>query len=204
MNKIFEILAKPAKLVLIIGGLVYALWFAVMTGMSIDGEFMNVLTNIIILFVGTALIAIPPVMLLLKKDELAKLFFVFLVGFWILSTPTQFFALADAYASAGEFFPVFVSIFLLAIGLAVLGVLVLIILEIILGLKFLRPIINLVALIAVIACIVTAILFMILCGIYDAPWIFYVDTALMDMMVLPTVVGFGCLYFFGASSKKGE
>lgn len=202
MNKIFALLAKPARLVFIIGGFVYALWFAVMTAMSIDGEFMNVLTNIIELFVGVALICLPPVMLLLKKEELAKLFFVFLLGYWVLTAPTEYFFLAETCASAKEFYPVFVSIFLLAIGLALVGILVLIILEMLLGLKFLRPIVNLIALIFVAACFLTAILFMILAGVNNAPWNFYVQYALMDMIVVPVIVGFGCLYFFGAGEKK--
>ena len=201
MNKIFEVLQKPAKLILIIGGFVYAAWFAARTAMGINGQFMTVLTGIITLFVGTGLICIPPLFLLLKKDELAKLFFVFLVGFWVLNTPTEYFFLAETFAEADEFYPVFVSIFLLGIGLAVLAVLVLLVLEILFGMKFLRPIINLVALIAVAACLLTAILFVILCAVNKSPWFNYVDYALMDMVVLPVTVGFGCLYFFGASNK---
>lgn len=201
MNKLFEILAKPSKLVLIIGGFVYAAWFAARTAMGIDGNFMSVLTSIIVLFVGTGLICLPPVLLLLKKEDLAKLFFVFLIGFWVLNTPTEYFFLADTFAEANEFYPVFVSIFLLGIGLALLGVLVLLVLEMLLGMKFLRPIINLVALITVAACLLTAILFIILCATQQAPWTSYVEYALMDMMVLPVTVGFGCLYFFGVKSK---
>ena len=202
MNKIFETLTKPARLVLIIGGLVYAVWFAAKTAMSIEGSFMSILTNIITLFVGTGLICLPPVLLLLKKEELAKLFFVFLVGYWVLRTPSEYFFLADTFADANEFYPVFVSIFLLIIGMAVLGVLVLLVLEMLLGMKFLRPIINLVAFIAVAACIFTGILFIIECAIMKAGWTMYIDYAVMDMMVLPVTVGFGCLYFFGASNKK--
>ena len=99
INKVFEILSKPAKWIFIIGALVYAVWFATRTAMSMDGQFMNVLTNIITLFVGTALIALPPVFLLLKKDELAKLFFVFLLGYWVLNAPSQFFVLAEGFAA---------------------------------------------------------------------------------------------------------
>ena len=204
MNKIFEILAKPAKLVLIIGGLVYAVWFAIRTGLSIDGGFVNVLTNILTLFVGTALIAIPPVMLLIKKEELAKLFFVFLLGFWILTTPSQWFVLADAFAESGDGFIIFVGIYLMILGIALLGILVLIILEILLGMKFLRPIINIIALAVVAAFFVGAILFCIEAGIQGAPWLYFVEYAFVDMIVLPVTVGFGCLYFFGVNEKKGE
>lgn len=202
MNKIFETLAKPAKLVLIIGGLVYAVWFATKTAMGMGGTFMSVLTGVITLIVGVGLIALPPVLLLLKKEEPAKLFFVFLIGFWVLTTPTEYFFLADTFADANEFYPVFVSIFLLIIGMAVLGVLVLLVLEMLLGMKFLRPIINLVAFIAVAACIFTGILFIIECAIMKANWNMYIDYAVMDMMLLPVTVGFGCLYFFGVKNSK--
>ena len=202
MNKLFDILAKPSRLILIIGGFAYALWFAIQTAISIDGQFMNVLTNIVILFVGTALICLPPIMLLLRKEELAKLFFVFLIGYWVLSTPSEYFFLAETLADGGEFYPVFVSIFLLSIGLAVVAVLVLIILEMLLGLTSLKPIINLVALIAVAACILTAFLFIVECAIMGAGWTFYVRYALMDMIVLPVTVGFGCLYFFHGKDQN--
>ena len=198
MNKIFELLAKPAKLVFIIGGFVYALWFAIQTGLSIDDNFISVLTNIVTLFVGTALICLPPLFLLLKKEELAKLFFVFLLGYWALSSPSEYFSLADTLVEANEFFPVFVSVFLMIVGLGLVTILVLVILEVIFNLKFLRPIVNLIALIVVGVSFITAILFIVECAIIGAGWLYYVRYALMDMIVLPIVVGFGCLYFFNA------
>ena len=203
INKVFEILSKPAKWIFIAGGFTYALWFAIMTGMSIDGQFMNVLTNIITLFVGTALICLPPIFLLLKKDELAKLFFVFLLGYWILTTPQEFFFLSETFASAGEFFPVFVSIFLLIIGLGLVGILVLVILEMILNIKFLRFIALIIAFAVIATSLVTAIMFMILCGINSAPWNMYIQYALMDMIILPFTVGCGCICLLGVD-KKGE
>lgn len=202
MSKIFQTLSKPAKWVLIIGGLVYAVWFAVQTAMGMGGAFMSVLTGIFTLIIGVGLIALPPVLLLLKKEELAKLFFVFLLGYWVLTTPREYFFLADTFAEADQFYPVFVSIFLLIIGLGLLAILVLIVLEMLLGMKFLRPIINLIAFFTVCACILTGILFIILCAINNATWNMYVEYAFMGMMLLPAVVGFGCLYFFGASEKK--
>ena len=202
IDKVFSILSKPAKLIFIIGAFVYAVWFATMTAMAFDGQFMNVLTNIITLFIGTSLIALPPIMLLVKKDELAKLFFVFLLGYWILTTPQEYFFLSETFASAGEFYPVFVSIFLLIIGLGLVGILVLVILEMLLGLKLLRLITLFVAIVEVLACFTTAILFMILAGINNADWSMYVRYALMDMMVLPLTVGCGCIALLGVDKKS--
>ena len=203
INKVFEILSKPAKWIFIIGAFVYALWFAVRTGMSIDGQFMNVLTNIITLFVGTALCALPPVMLLIKKEELAKLFFVFLLGYWVLTAPSQFFFLAEGFADAGEFFPVFVSIFLLLTGLGIVAILVLVILEIMLRIKFMRLLSLFIGIIVVALAFTTAILFMIEAGIMGAGWDVFVEYGFIWMILLPIVVGCGCIALLGVN-KKGE
>lgn len=201
INKVFNILSKPAKWIFVIGGLSYALWFAIRTAMSIDGQFMNVLTNIITLFVGTALCCLPPVFILIKKEELAKLFFVFLLGYWVLTAPSQYFFLAEGFADAGEFFPVFVSIFLLLTGVGVVGILVLSILEIILRIKFLRLLSLFIGIIVVALSFTTAILFMIEAGIMGADWSIFVEYGLITMILLPFVVGCGCLYLLGVDKK---
>ena len=203
INKVFEILSKPAKWIFIIGALVYAVWFAARTAMSMDGQFMNVLTNIIVLFVGTALCALPPVFMLLKKDDLAKLFFVFLLGYWVLTAPQQYFFLAETFADAREFFPVFVSIFLLTTGVALVGILVLVILQIILKIKILRLITLGIGILVVLLSFTTAILFMIEAGIMGAAWVMYVEYGFIDMILLPFVVGCGCICLLGVD-KKGE
>ncbi len=201
INKVFEILSKPAKWIFVGGAFAYALWFAIRTAMSIDGQFMNVLTNIITLFVGTALCCLPPVFILIKKEELAKLFFVFLLGYWVLTAPSQYFILAEGFADAGEFFPVFVSIFLLATGVGVVGILVLVILEIILRIKFLRLLSLFIGIIVVALSFTTAILFMIEAGIMGADWSIFVEYGLITMILLPFVVGCGCIALLGVDKK---
>ena len=189
-NKVFEILSKPAKWIFVGGAFAYALWFAIRTAMSIDGQFMNVLTNIITLFVGTALCVLPPLFILIKKEELAKLFFVFLLGYWVITAPSQYFFLAETFADAGEFFPVFVSIFLL--------------LEIILRLKIFRLLSLFIGIIVVVLSFTTAILFMIEAGIMGAGWPMFVEYGFVWMILLPVVVGCGCIYLLGVNEKKGE
>jgi hypothetical protein len=200
-NKVFEILSKPAKWIFVGGAFAYALWFAIRTAMSIDGQFMNVLTNIITLFVGTALCCLPPVFILIKKEELAKLFFVFLLGYWVLTAPSQYFFLAETFADAREFFPVFVSIFLLLTGVGVVGILVLSILEIILKIKFLRLLSLFIGIIVVALSFTTAILFMIEAGIMGADWSIFVEYGLITMILLPFVVGCGCIALLGVNKK---
>ena len=201
INKVFEILSKPAKWIFIIGAFVYAAWFATRTAMSIDGQFMNVLTNIITLFVGTALCCLPPLFLLLKKDELAKLFFVLLLGYWILTAPSQYFFLAETFADSDKFFPIFVSIFLLTTGVGLVAILVLVILEIILKIKFMRLLSLFIGIVVILLSFTTAILFMIEAGIMGADWSIYVEYGLITMILLPFVVGCGCVALLGVDKK---
>lgn len=202
ISKVFGILAKPAKWIFIGGAFAYALWFAIMTGMSIDGQPMNVLTNIITLFVGTALICLPPVFALIGKNELAKLFFVFLLGYWVLTAPREYFFLAEGLADAREFYPVFVSIFFFFIGLAIIGLLILVILSMIIKLKILHVIANFMGIAVVAVCFLTAILFIIEAAIQGAPWTVYIEYGVMDLMVLPITIGCGCLYFFDLQKEN--
>ena len=81
MEKFFNALLKPAKWILVIGSLVYATWFAVQTAGSINGTFMSVVSNLLILIVGSALLFSVPVLILLKKEDMAKIaFFILGVG----------------------------------------------------------------------------------------------------------------------------
>ena len=141
---------------------------------------------------------------LIKKEELAKLFFVFLLGYWVLTAPSQYFFLAETFADAGEFFPVFVSIFLLLTGIGLVGILVLVILEIILRLKIFRLLSLFIGIIVVVLSFTTAILFMIEAGIMGAGWPMFVEYGFVWMILLPVVVGCGCIYLLGVNEKKGE
>ena len=202
LNKIFYIISKPSKIIFIIGCFFYALWFLISTAMGIGGNFMSVLTNVIKMIVGAALIVSIPVLLFFKRDNVAKIIFILLTGYWIVASTSKMFFLADTFADAGEFYPVFVSIFLLLAGLGLIGVLVLSLLELIIKVKFLRLITLSVAYITILVCFITAILFIVECAIMNAAWTFYVDYALMEMMVLPIVVGCGCLYFSGSAKNE--
>lgn len=203
INKILEIFSKPAKWIFVIGGFIYAAWFAIRTGMSMDGQVMNIITNIIVLLVGAALLCIPPLMILLNKEDLAKLFFVFLLGYWILTAPQQYFFLAETFADAREVFPIIVSIFLLITGLVLLAVLVLVVLEVILKAKAFRLIYLGLAILVCALSLVCAIMFTVMAIIQGAIFM-AIEYALIDMILLPFVVGCGCLYLLNVDKKKGE
>ena len=73
MEKFFNSLSKPAKWVFVIGGFFYATWFAVTQATAIDGQFVNVITKLIIMVVGSALLVAAPILVLLNKNDAAKM-----------------------------------------------------------------------------------------------------------------------------------
>ena len=203
MEKFLNSLTKPAKWVLIIGGLFYAVWYAIGRGMSMEGSFMSVVGNILLLFVGTALIAIPPILVLFNKKELAKTVFLILVGYWLLTSIQNWLFNADLYCSNNDDgLAVVTGIFFFIGALGLLGILILIALEI--GLK--KPGFRFFAFLAILGVIVFAFfagLFAFIEAIrYDWGWARVVDQ-LVEYILLPVVVCFGYLYFFGAPNKKG-
>lgn len=202
INKIFSIMAIPAKFIFIIGGFTYALWFAIRTGMGIENQWMNVIIVLLTAVIGMALICVPPVFVLIKKDEIAKIVFMLLLGYWIISGTSQFFFFADTFAEAGEFYPILVSIFLLLTGLMLIAVLVLAILSMFFKTKIFSLILLGMGLLFVAMSFLTAILFCVQAGIMGATWIYYVEYAFIDMILLPVTVGCGIIYFFGVSGKE--
>lgn len=201
MNKIFEILEKPAKWVLIIGSFVYALWFAIKTAMGIGGGFMPVMCNILILVIGLALLVAVPVLVLLKKDDTAKIIFIFLVGYWVLTTIQEWFFYADTFTDSDNGLHIVSGIFCFILGLALIAILVLNVLDFI----FMKPafrFISLLILLGVIAfALITAILLVIISAQMDAFWPQGMDF-LMSFILLPVLICFGYLYFIGAPKQK--
>ena len=88
MNSILNKLKSKAGLINAIGAFLYALLFAIVAigRGTTSGGFMPVFAGIIIMFVGSALIAGVGLFILLKKQAVAKLLYTVLVCYWILST----------------------------------------------------------------------------------------------------------------------
>lgn len=201
MEKFFQTLSKPAKWVLIIGGFFYAVWFAVMQGSGIDGQFVSVLTNLIVMAVGIALLAATPILVLVKKDDIAKMVFLFLVGYWVLTTIQSWFFYAETFTESNDGLAVTAGIFSLIAGLGLVAILVLTILEFFLKKPALR-LISLIVMLGVIAIgFIAGLLLTIYAGKMNAFWPRGAQF-LVDYMILPLVICFGYLYFFGAPSKK--
>lgn len=203
MNKLFDVLKKPAKWIFVIGAFAYALWFAIQTAGQIDGGFMSVMTRLVLLIVGTALLVISPVFVLLNKNEIAKLVFIFLMGFWLLNSIQSWFALSEAYANSGEGLPIVTSIFTFIAGLGLVAILVLTILEFALKKPALRNISLIVFLGVIGVSFIAGILNFITAIIYELGWINIVSS-LFDFVILPTIICFGYLHFFTSQVEKGE
>lgn len=198
MKKLFEVLSKPAKMILIIGSFVYAAWFATSKAGSMGGNFMSVMTNLILMVVGTALLAATPVFLLIKKEELAKIIFFILAGYWLLSTFQTLFAIAASYAGYGsDGLEITIGIFAFITGLALVGILVLIVLEFFLKKPIFRFISTLVFAGAILFGFVFGLLFFIYYCKWDLGWVGAVNT-FIGYMLLPALLFFGLLYFLGA------
>ena len=201
MNKFFEVLAKPAKWVLIIGGFIYALWYAISRGASMDGSFMSVLVNLILLIVGTALLVAVPILVLLKKDDMAKIVFLILVGYWLLTSIQSYYAAAEGFCDAqDDAVAIIAGIFFFLAASCLLAVLVFIVLEF--ALK--KPAMRFFAFIVLLALIVLAFLaglfYFIEAVRFEWGWRQYIDPWI-EYMLLPIVVCFGYLFFSGAPKK---
>ena len=201
MEKLLKALGKPAKWVFIIGGFFYTAWFAVKTACSIDGDFMSVVTALIIMMVGTALLVASPLLVLLKKDDPARLVFLFLLGYWVLNTIQSWLFYAETFTDARDGLPITCGVFSFIAGLGVVAILVLTVLEFVLKKPALRFISFLVFLGVIVIGFITGLLLVIYAGTRNAFWPTGVDF-LVEYMILPTVICFGYLYFMGSPTQK--
>lgn len=199
MKKFFEALKEPSRLILIIGSFLVLVLFELTLFGNIGNEFFPVLSSIILIVAYSAALAATPVLLLMKKDNIAKIIFAILAGYWVISTIVNQIATGSMIDS--DFPPLLItySVFAFLYGIVLLGVMVLVILSI--ALK--KDILKLIALIAV----VTSIGLSYLAGLFEmiylgssegAAWTTFVD-AINDYFVIPVVICFGFLYFFGST-----
>ena len=202
MEKFFNTLSKPAKWVLIIGGFIYALWYAICRGASMDGNFMSVLVNIILLFVGTALLVAVPILVLLKKNEMAKTVFLILVGYWLLSSIQSYYGWAEAFCdNTDDAVAIIGGIFFFIAASCLLAVLVLIVLEFALKKPKLRFFAFLVILVLIGFAFLAGLFYFIEAIRYQWGWLRITDPW-MEFVLLPIVVCFGYLFFSGAPKQK--
>ena len=200
MNKFFEVLTKPAKWVLIIGGFIYAVWYAIGRGANMDGQFMSVLVNLILLVVGTALLAATPVLVILKKNDMAKIVFLILVGYWLLSSIQSYYGFADVFCSVNDGVSITSGVFFFLAASCLLAVLVFIVLEFALKKQGMRFFAFIVMLALIVLAFLAGLFYFIQAVRVEAGWYQYINPW-VEYMLLPVVVCFGYLYFSGAPKK---
>ena len=201
MNKFFQALTKPAKWVLVIGGFFYAIWFAIMQGTAIDGEAMSVIAHLVIMIVGTILLVAVPVLVLLKKDDAAKMLFLFLIGYWVLTSIQNWLFYAETFTDSDNGLGITAGIFSFIAGLGLVGVLVMTVLEFALKKPAFRVITLLIMLgVLAVSFIAGLLLFIYACTI-NAVWPMGLNF-LVEYIILPVIICFGYLYFFGVPEKK--
>lgn len=204
MEKFFNILLKPAKWILVIGSLVYATWFAVSTAGSIQGTFMSVVSHLLILIVGSALLFSVPLLILFKKIDMAKIAFFILAGYWLISTTRSMFGNAETYTDLEDGIAITAGIFSFIAALCLVGVLALIVLEFVIKKPGLRLFTFFVMLGVILFCFLSGLFLFIFYTQWNAHWTTSADFFVEGLLV-PTLVCFGCLYFLGApTTKKGE
>lgn len=203
MEKFFNVLLKPAKWILIIGSLVYATWFAISTAGSIQGTFMSVVSHLLVLIVGSALLFSVPLLILFKKEDMAKIAFFILAGYWLISTTRGMFSNAEIYTEFEDGVAITGGIFAFIAALCLVGVLALIILEFVIKKPGLRLFTFFVMLGVILFCFLTGLFLFIYYTKWNAPWTSSADM-LVEGLLVPVLVCFGCLYFLGApTTKKG-
>jgi len=203
MEKILKALSKPAKWVFIIGGFFYTVWFAIYTATNIGGGFISVVAELIIMTIGTALLVASPLLVLLKKDNPARLLFLFLLGYWVLSTIQSWFFYAETFVESNNGLGVAAAIFSFIAGLGIVAILVLTVLEFLLKKPVFRFISFLIFLGVVATGFIAGLLIVVYSGTNNAFWPSGANL-LVEYMILPVVICFGYLYFMGSPAQKKE
>ena len=104
MQKIYDLVKKIARPTVMIGLLVVAVLNFILGSVNSPGSFMPFVANGFTLLFVLALYAIPAVLLLLKKDEEAKIFLFILVAFWVVQASINYLSsgmlIEDGYGTA--------------------------------------------------------------------------------------------------------
>lgn len=128
-DPIFKMLQKPAKLVTIVTFYIVAAFMLLVNLPDTDGGFFGVIGGLIIMVIMIALFAIVPTLLLLKKEDVAKKVFPFILFYWLLNEVTEFLShgrwirpkVTGLYVTIGIFEFLIALAFIAAIVLIVLG-----------------------------------------------------------------------------------
>ena len=200
MDKFFKKLVGPAKWILIIGGFVFAaLWS--LSNVSFNGDFLPVLSSSIIALVGLFVLCVVPFMLIVKKDEIAKMVFLVLVGYWLISGILANFGHAGFASEGSPWYAVVYGVLGFIYGSLMLAILVFIVLSLITKKPLFRQLVGL-GLLALIATGILVYIFGVITAA-KADWGWDVHLYLIaDYIVSPILVLCGSLVFLFKSKAE--
>ena len=201
MEKFFQSLSKPARLIFIICGFVCTALFTIFNGASFGGTFFSVVASLIILIVGAALLVGAPLLTLFNKKEAAKVVYLILLGYWLITIVQTLFFASSGSLNNRDAVDIIIIIISFSIALALVGVLVFAALEFFFKNKAFRFIAVFLFFIAVAAMLVLYVFHLVDCIQANAGWTSYFVDIFSDI-ACPVALLFGYLYFFGAPSKK--
>ena len=205
LNKIISILKVPSKLILIIGSFVYALLFAVVSFANAGGGFFPTITAIIIATTGSIALIVVPIFLLLKKENVSKIAFTILAGYWIISSLLSNISngyYIDTADNTVEGLFVTASVFSFIFGIVLLAAIILFVLSIALKKDILKVISFFICLGVVLFAMLVGIFWFIYYGNVQAEyganfvrWDNYFDIV-MRYYIAPILVLEGAVYFY--------
>ena len=195
LDSAFQKLQSPAKSIMIGTFYAAALFSLLGSVANFDDGFFSAIGELIMMVILVALWAIVPTLLLLKKEDLAKKVFPFVLFYWLINELSNLFASAGWIKSKVSGLLVTIGIFEFFIALAFIAAIVLIVLGLIKKTdKFTK------LSFAIFACtfllyFVVFILRVIVEAKYKAAWSDYLET-IVSTLVLPVGVFFAALFFF--------
>lgn len=194
INNIIQTLKKPSRLILLVGSILVFAFTALTQFGSFDDEFFPVFIGIIVLVATLCATAAVPVLLILKKDDAAKIVFSILAAYWVISTARGDLSFAVVVADPYPSLYIAARLFAVFFGLCLLAVIVLLVLHFALKRDF-----KLIALYvgagALLFGFIAMILWCVVYGKQEADWTSFISEINRHLVVPVTILG-GTLYYF--------
>ena len=197
MNKVLKALEKASRLGLLICAITYVGLYIVARMGSIGGEILPVLSRITLVVMTIIAVGSIALLLLLKKEEAAKIVFTIVAGYWLISNSASYLTAAEGAVDGNDGLFIVTSVVGFVVGLSLTAVLVLLVLHFIMKKEILRlsALFTMAGAITVIFVlfVLNIVKFAKYSDFYD--WTSYVYA--INSLVAPVGVCFGYLYFFG-------
>ena len=197
MTKVYDFFKKICKPTIIIGLLVVAFLNLVIGSVNSPGNFMPFVANGFNVLFYACLFALPAVFLLLKKDEVAKLFLIILLSFLLINLTMNYIQTGSFIRSGYGATVILYGIFAFLEGLLLLSCIVFFILVKAFNLK-LEKVLNLLIIISTLFFFLVFIMELVMYIVEGAGWTAYIDL-IENTLMLPFIMVSICVYLDGSS-----